>query len=743
MRKRTEMIFRSVKGFTLIEILVALALLVSTTALAAPNVMEALDGSQNKADAAQMDYLLASFQMHQAPFYDPHTNPYDMLNPAYQLEDGSIDAEQALDLYLKDVLDSSKDVYIEGVQCVTTEESLKDGEPVFQAESSGGMLWISCRMDGNRSNAETRIPTADHEDYIYSTGEGIRWGDSLLYIGDYENLESRFVAGQCLDYQMEAGFHFDNHVHQAGDHKSHMGVVFNYLDDDNFCLLDLELKNGTKKMSVYQVNNGTWTELAKNINIAQNYNLPGNKDYVNELTFRTRMTVWNSESGVSTVKLELAQAGVSGGNYSEVFTQSFSIAEEKKSSQYAFYIGEPDGNQIKQDGVIIAYKDFDDDPVDPDDPSTFVYEDVQIQLLAYPSFLCENEDGTFSNGGGAGNEEPEPISVTTVDFSDLGVTAHLSRSLTTDEEIEYQFFNKNNGNANGWDDSPIFGGNDGMTKVEIRILRNGSIVYGPQLFETEAVTSTYGTPSWTFNYNNVNQPITITSSDTQFDVEYKWNEGVSNSTEPAESTDADYSSSMHQYSPPSLGSSTGWLWARDYDQDGHGEWNGTPWVGRNMFDDGDLAGTMTGSGYQVSYSNSLPGMNIQYLGGSNGSWSTSPPILSSNADVIQARVMHDSTQVSYTISGSNFDVPGPPADPLLVEVKIRYQNKNFSYVTFTTTNDCVISYQTDKEGPKSAAKNVEIQLAKNSSWINVSVIYEGETESLNISNLSTNTYTIE
>ena len=522
-----------------------------------------------------------------------------------------------------------------------------------------------------------------------------------------------------------------------------MGLVFNYIDDNNFCLLDLQLKNGTKKMSVYQVSNGAWSELAKNINIAHNYNLPGNKDFVNEITFKTRMTVWNSDSGVSEVKLELAQVGVNGGNYSEIFTQSFSITEEKKSSQYAFYIGEPKGNQIKQDGVVIGYKDFDDEPVDPEDPSTFEYEDVQIQLLAYPSFLCENEDGSFSNGGDDGDEEPEPISVTSVDFNGSGVTAHLSRSLNADESIEYQFFNKNNGNSGGWGDSPVFGGNDSKTKVEIRIFRDGSVVYGPQLFETEAVSTTYGMPSWTYNYNNVNQPITITSSKSEFDVEYKWNDGIANDSKPADSVSADYSSGMHQYSPPSLGTSTGWLWVREYDDDGHGEWVGTPWVGRNLFDDSDLVGAMTGSGYKVSYNSSLPGMDIQYLGGSNGSWSTSQPILSSGSDLVQARVMHNSDQVSYTISGSGFDVPEPPADPLLVEVKIRYKNKNFSYVTFTTENDCIISYQTDKEGPKSAAKNVEIQLAQKSSWINVSVIYEGETTSLNIPNLSTNTYTIE
>jgi|GEM_PF-3155388 len=743
-------------GFTLIEVLMILALLGSATALAAPNVMEALDGSEDKADAAQMDYLLASFQMHQAPFNDEHTSQYDLLKPDnvdYTMDaDGTITnveikagaAVETLNLFLQDaILDSGSEVYIEGVQCVTTEQSSKAGKPIFQAEESGGMLYIICMSgDGNRSNAEIRIPGIDHISYGYSTGEQIRWGDSLLYIGDYENLESRFAVDSCQDYQMEAGFYLDNHIHQAGDHKSHMGLVFNYMDDENFCLIDLELKNGTKKMAVYQVVDGVWSELEKNIGISHDFNLPGNKDYSNDLRFKTRMTVWNSVAGTTTVKLEMAQEGIDGGSYDEIFTADYSIADEKKSSQYAFYIGEPAGNQLKQDGVIIGYKDFDDEPVDPEDPSTYEYENVQIQLLAYPTFICEGEDGTFNPGGGSGSEEPTSVSVTGVDFTSTDVTPHFNRSLESNETVEYRFY-KTNGSAWSWDSDSSFSNNTDKTKVEIRILRSGSVVYGPHLFEKEAVGASYGQPSFVYNYNNDNQPITIVASDSQFDVEYRWNEGLSNSSMPSQSTTADYSSDLNQYSPHSLGSKTGWLWAREYDETGHGEWTGTPWVGRNQFDNSDLTGTMTSSGYEVSYNGSLSGMVVEYLGGSNGSWHTNKPILSSNTQIVQARVMYNGEQISYTISGSNFNVPESPVESLLVEVKIRYQNKNFSYVTFTTSNDCSISYQTDKEGPRTATKNIEIQLARSSSWIDVSVVYEGTTKTLSISNLNSNTYTVE
>lgn len=743
-------------GFTLIEILVVLALLGSATALAAPNVMAALDGSEDKADAAQMDYLLASFQMNQAPFNDEHTSQYDLLKPdnvEYTKDaDGNITnveikvgaAVETLNLFLQDaMLDATSDVYIEGVQCVTTEKSSKGGKPIFQAEESNGMLYIVCMSgDGNRSNAEIRIPGIDHISYNYSAGEQIRWGDSLLYIGDYENLESRFVSGQCQDYQMEAGFYLENHVHQAGDHKSHMGLVFNYLDDENFCLIDLELKNGTKKMAVYQVVDGIWSELEKNIGISHDFNFPGNNDYANDLRFKTRMTVWNSEIGTTTVKLEMAQEGVDDGTYDEIFTADYSIAEEQKSSQYAFYIGEPAGNQLKQDGVIIGYKDFDDGPVDPEDPSTFEYENVQIQLLAYPSFICEGEDGSFNPGGGSESGEATVITVTSVDFSTTGVTAHYSRSLESNERVEFRFF-KDNGGAWSWGSDPFFGNNTDETKVEIRILRNGSVVFGPKLYKEESTGGVYGEPSFAYNYNNENQPITILASETQYDVEYIWNEGIANNTKPTVGEIADDSTGLNQYSPHSLGSKTGWLWAREYDGNGHGNWVGTPWVGRNLFDDGDLTGTMTGSGYEVSYNGSLTGMKIEYWGGSNDYWSTSRPILSSSDETVQARVEYNGEQVSYTISSSNFDVPDAPTEPLLVEVEVFYQNKNFSYVTFTTSNDCRISYQTNQEGPILAEKNVQISLARGSSWIDVSVLYNGATKTLSIPILSTKTYTIE
>jgi prepilin-type N-terminal cleavage/methylation domain-containing protein len=742
-------------GFTLIEVLIVLALLGSAIALAVPNFMDALDGSKDKADAAQMDFLLNGFQSRQAPFYDSHTNLYDMLNPAYANADGTQDAEQALNLYLDDVLDPSSEVYIEGVQCVTREQAkMNDGTSVFKAESNNGKLWISCKLDNNRSNAEIRIPEIQSEDDEYSAGANIRWGDSLLYIGDFENLEARFTSGTCKDYQMAAGFRYDNHVHQDGDHKSHMGLVFNYLDDGNFFLLDLELKNGSKKISVYQVVDGSWSELDKGLSIGQNYNLPGNKDYTDDIEFHARMTVWNSVNGTSTVKLELAQVGINGGSYDEVFTKDYSVVESQKSSQYAFYIGEPDGNQLKQDGVIIGYKDIndprrgeytttdasDDRPLDPDDTSTFQYGDVQIQLLSYPTFLCANEDGTYDEEDPSSGEETT-ITITEPDFESDQVVAHSTPSLDTskNEKFQYQFY-KNGSWLSVWDDSGDFTVGVDEDRVRIRVLRSSSVVAGPEEFEKSVVSTTYGTPRFTYNYNSDTNPITINVDDNF--VEYLWVDGITNDSQPGDSETGTLAN-MSQISPAGLGSKTGWLWAREYDLSDRGDWEGTPWVGSNEFDDPDLVGAMTSGGYKVYVNGSITGVTIQYLGGSNASWSTSEPIITSGSDLVQARVMDGSLQISQVIQGNGFNVPEDPSeDSFVVTVKVRYESKFYSHVTVSSTDTCSVEYQTGNNKWFTASQNSEFELPKNTNSFEVRVKWDGGEKTKEINNVYSDEYTI-
>lgn len=627
-------------GFTLIEILVALALLVSTTALAAPNVMEALDGSEDKADAAQMDYLLASFQMHQAPFFDSHTNPYDMLNPAYQAEDGTIHAEQALNLYLKDVLDPEKEVYIEGVQCVTTQKSEKDGASVFKAESSGDKLWISCRMDGNRSNAEIRIPAADHLDYEYSTGGSIRWGDTLLYIGDYENLETRFVTGTCQDYRMEAGFYYDNYVHQDNDHKSHMGIAFNYLDDENFCMIDLELKNGTKKIAVYQIQNGIWKTLMSDSNVPKIFDVQGNEDFSNEVKFDSKVEVVNSESGKTSITFWMKPEG---GSYQEIFAESFSISDEKKSSRYGFYIGEPSGNGNSTEFTLLKEEDL-PNSVDQEDVSTYVYENVQIQLLKYPTFICEGEE----DGGGTGNPEPSSVSVTSVDFTGNGVTAKLSRALRADEEIQYLFYNKSNDKEGKWGTSSRFGGSDNKAMVSIRILREGSVVFGPRIFTKQVEFEVVE-----FVYSLMESKITMSGSNP---IEYEWVSEINVYSTPESGMESDQEAIDYEFDL----AQSGWLWAREYADSGQvGDWSSTPWIGTDEFNDSKLVK----DGSRISFSGSLPSvLSVEYRL-NNGSWIQSRPTPTSDRDIIQARVMYQGQQVSqmirYASDTTGSDVSGP------------------------------------------------------------------------------------
>jgi prepilin-type N-terminal cleavage/methylation domain-containing protein len=565
-------------GFTLIELLIVIALLGSIMALAAPNFMDALDGSKDKADAAQMDFLLNGFQSRQAPFYDSHTNPYDMLNPVYANEDGTQDAEQALNLYLADVLDSSSEVYIEGVQCVTKEQAkMNDGTSVFQAESNNDKLWISCKLDGNRSNAEISIPESDPIDYAYSAGEGIQWGDTLLYVGDRENLETRFVGNTCQDYQLEAEFYIDNFKHTDKDKDSHMGIVFNYLDDENFYMIDFIFKNGMKNVVVYQVVENSWTVELDKTKLSKDINVPGNEDFNETQEFDLKMQIVNSVSGETTVTFWMKpQDDIYLG---EVFTHTISLSEEEKSSRYGFYIGEPTGGTTGQNnydgsGAVIEELGL-NDVVDLDDPTTFNYQNVQIQLLSYPTFICENEDGTYDEEDPSSGEE-RTITITEPDFTSDRVVAHSTPSPDAgkNEKFQYQFY-KNGSWLSDWDDSGDFTAGVDEDRIRIRVLRSSSVVAGPEEFEKLVVGTSYGTPRFTYNYNSDTNPITINVDDNF--VEYLWVDGIANDSQPGDS-ETGTRTGMNQISPAGLGSKTGWLWARDYDENGHGDWETTPWI---------------------------------------------------------------------------------------------------------------------------------------------------------------------
>ena len=196
-------------GFTLIELILVLGLVTTLGALAAPQFTDVFDHSKDQADIAQMDQILAAFQLEQAPFYEGHDGDYDLLkaeNVSYVREGGKIvdtivdpdQAEKTLQAFLNNVVKPGSDVYMEGAKCVKTEKThvTKGGEQisVFEAklnkEKTG--LKIVCRADKNESSIELPLPGLNKPiDDVYSDGEMIN--GTWMIIGDDDRLRADYV----------------------------------------------------------------------------------------------------------------------------------------------------------------------------------------------------------------------------------------------------------------------------------------------------------------------------------------------------------------------------------------------------------------------------------------------------------------------------------------------------------------------------------------------------------------------
>ncbi|BES66684.1 hypothetical protein SANA_31230 [Gottschalkiaceae bacterium SANA] len=370
-------------GFTLIEVILVLAALSTVTAIAVPNYTSRLQESKVKADIVQMDTLLSDFQLNQiVPEY------------AYRLGstlNASMTPEGILQSYVDDLFDATSSEYMADLYSPDTEETLVLEEgvwvSVYKAETDGDHLWLSNRTTGTESDGRVRIPDSKTFNDKYTEGENITWGDTLLYIGDRENLESRFSGLTCDNFVMESQFYYDNHVHQDKDHKSYYGVVFNYVDDDNFFMVSLRLKNGSKKFDVFEIKDGNWTEVIKGMKLPNDFNPSGNGDFAENIDYETKIQVDNSADGASNVTFWIKKK--SDPSYYEVFDSSFSVEEEQKSQRYGFYIGDPlVGSKLKAGGEIAYITPEQDELYVFGDETTYINPEVQIQLDAYPSASC-------------------------------------------------------------------------------------------------------------------------------------------------------------------------------------------------------------------------------------------------------------------------------------------------------------------------------------------------------------------
>lgn len=374
-------------GFTLVQVILVLAVLSTVTALAVPNYTSRLQESKVKADIVQMDTLLSDFQLNQiVPDY-----AYSMVSA----DNADQTAKEILQAYIAALFDSNSQTYMSELYSPDTEETLvlEGGNwvPVYRAESDDEYLWLSNRTTGTESDARVRIPDRRAIDDKYTEGENITWGDTLLLVGDRENMESRFFGLSCDNFVMESEFFYDNHVHQNQDHKTYYGLVFNYVDDDNFFMIALRLKNGAKKFEVYEVNDGNWTAIMKNKKLPNDFNPSGNDDFEENIDYETKVQVDNGTSGRSQVRFWIKKK--TDPQYYEVFNTGFDVAETHKSQRYGFYIGDPlSGSKLTGGGEIQYITPEQDELYVFGDETTYTNPEVQIQLAAYPSTECVGEE---------------------------------------------------------------------------------------------------------------------------------------------------------------------------------------------------------------------------------------------------------------------------------------------------------------------------------------------------------------
>ncbi len=173
-------------------------------ALAAPQFTAVFDHSKDQADIAQMDLLMAAFQLEQAPYYETHDGTYDLLrtNNLRVLKNGKGEvvgtevipekAVETLQTFLDDVTDSNRSVYMEDAVCVTT--GLRKGKTgsVFRARlETDQKLKIVCEADGNESSIRLLIPKTDTISYVYSEDEPEE--GTWMVIGDDDRLRAEYV----------------------------------------------------------------------------------------------------------------------------------------------------------------------------------------------------------------------------------------------------------------------------------------------------------------------------------------------------------------------------------------------------------------------------------------------------------------------------------------------------------------------------------------------------------------------
>ncbi|BES66687.1 hypothetical protein SANA_31260 [Gottschalkiaceae bacterium SANA] len=185
---------RKICGFTLIELILVLALLTSMGALAAPQVISVFDHSKEDLEQLQMTQVLLAYQ--QADIQG-------------DLASDQADAEGKFVNFLKS--EKQNPIYLSGIDtpcCVTGTGQLSDN---YRAVQDGDRLFIECKECGLRSDDSINLSRDDSEivDYTYLDEVNFEQGTWLI-IGDDENLRQDYFKKLKIDaernYKMETNF---------------------------------------------------------------------------------------------------------------------------------------------------------------------------------------------------------------------------------------------------------------------------------------------------------------------------------------------------------------------------------------------------------------------------------------------------------------------------------------------------------------------------------------------------------
>lgn len=211
-RGRGNLTMKHNRGFTLIELIIIIALLASATAVAAPNIFGAESKAETEACRDQMDLLLNGFQTQQ--FSATSSYAFSSLT----------DGEAKLNAYLANATDAVQYINVgmsEPAKCPS------DAPTAYQAKIVDGKLFVYCPNHGAASHSGLSAREREPDVSPYTNLQSWTSTDGNWIVGDHESFFVLPIEDQY--YHMEIGFQlvlYDDGDDLAGD------PIYEYRYDD-------------------------------------------------------------------------------------------------------------------------------------------------------------------------------------------------------------------------------------------------------------------------------------------------------------------------------------------------------------------------------------------------------------------------------------------------------------------------------------------------------------------------------